>query len=406
MKRIGYFDGLRGVAALVVVNEHLLKLFFALAFSDAALRAAGSGIIEQMSFPPFNMLHNGAWAVCIFFVLSGYVLSYSFFKTASVGQADLVGKVAARYLRLAIPVTASLIFVWVLMLLGAFQFEEVALITQSQEINQYGSIPTFTDIFKQGFGSALFLDDLRYNPPLWTMSVEMIGSIGIFLFQAIFLSFQTNKYAFEIRIFIYFISIVLIFPTLYTGFILGMMLCDIQNNEKTNKILEKYSKYWVPFSLIIGVMLCAYMIRGLYTNPYKIITIQEFHPYHEYLYNTWGAFFLIAGMSYSKKFVSILGKAIPRFIGRISFSLYLTHYTVMSSLTAYLYLYLPFDNHVAKVFFAIALSLPVMFLVAYFFDKLVNKPTIIAADFVKRRLILKIARRKPNLSREILISRN
>jgi hypothetical protein len=37
--------------------------------------------------------------------------------------------------------------------------------------------------------------------------------------------------------------IAVIFPTLYTGFVLGMMLCDLKNYEKANMNLEKYAKY-------------------------------------------------------------------------------------------------------------------------------------------------------------------
>lgn len=383
MKKIGYFEGLRGLAALVVVNEHLLKLFFALAFSDAAMRAASFGLFEEASFPPFNMLHNGAWAVCVFFVLSGYVLSHSFFRATNMGQGEIAGKVVGRYLRLAIPVTASLVIVWALMGLGAFHFAEVAPMTQSHEVNQYITQPTILDIFAQGFGSALFMDNLRYNPPLWTMSVEMIGSIGIFVLQAIFLSFRNSKNAFVIRMVIYVAMIAVIFPTLYTGFVLGMMLCDLKNFEKANINLEKYAKYWVPVSIVIGLILCAYMIRGLYTNPYRFITIKEFHPYYEYLYNTWGAFFLVAGVSYSKSISTALSAPIFRALGKISFPLYLTHYTVMSSLTAYLYLNLPFDDHVSKAVCSVALSIPFMFVIAYLFGRVVNEPAMLISNKAK-----------------------
>jgi peptidoglycan/LPS O-acetylase OafA/YrhL len=386
VKKIEYFEGLRGLAALVVVNEHLLKLLFALTFSDAALRSAGFSVFEEATFPPFNLLHNGAWAVCMFFVLSGYVLSNSFFSTPQDNNRGFVANVAARYVRLAIPVTFSLILVWALMHCGVFYFSEVALVTQSHEINQYTTQPTLWQIFEQGFGSAIFKDDLHYNPVLWTMSVEMYGSIGVFFLQAIFLSFLNNRNAFLIRLCVYVGLIALFFPTLYTGFILGMLLCDVRNNPRANGFLEKHSEVWVPAALIIGILLCAYMIRGLYTNPFRFITFKEFHPYYEYIYNTWGAFLVVAAITYSKKISSTLSKPIFNALGKISFPLYLTHYTIMSSLTAYLYLNLPVDGHVMKATIAVGISIPAMFLVAYLFHLIVNNPTIILSRKIKALL--------------------
>lgn len=382
MKKIEYFEGIRGLAALVVVHEHLLKLFFALAFSDAALRSANFSLYEEASFPPFNLLHNGAWAVCLFVVLSGYVLSNSFFSSQQSENSGFFANVIARYFRLAIPVTASLVFVWGLMHFGAFYFSEVALITQSHEVNQYLTQPTIWQVFTQGFGSALFKDNMQYNPVLWTMSVEMFGSIGIFLLQAVFLIFKNHRKAFVIRLCIYIGLIAILFPTLYTGFILGMLLCDVRNNHKANEFLEKHSKLWVPGALFIGILLCSYMIRGLYTNPFRFITINEFHPYYEYLYNTWGAFLVLAAITYSKGITSTLSKPLFSALGKISFPLYLTHYTVMTSLTAYLYLNLPLEGHVVRASVAIGISLPVMFLLAYVFHAVFNRPTI----FVSRKM--------------------
>lgn len=402
MNKIGHFEGLRGLAALVVVNEHLLKLFFVMAFSDAAMRSSGFGMLEELSFPPFNMLHNGAWAVCVFFVLSGYVLSHSFFSGKEINRHDISGKLIGRYFRLAIPITASLVLVWIFMGLGLFHFSDVAALTQTKELNQYVAQPSVLELLKQGFGSALFLDDYAYNPPLWTMSVEMIGSIGIFVIQGIFLTFRGHRHAWLIRMVIYTGLISLLFPTLYTGFLLGMMLCDCRNYSKSNRVLESYGKYWVPVSLLIGVVLCSYMIRGLYTNPFKIITFNEFHPYYEYLYNTWGAFFLIAGISYSKKVSGILSKPIFLALGKISFPLYLVHYTIMTSLTAFLYVSLPVEGHFLKAILSIALSIPVMFMAAYVFEKAVNEPAVKFSNLIKNLISkpvnkTKLKIKEPNL---------
>ena len=93
MRKIKYLDGLRGLAAFVVVFHHFILAFYpALFFGDNATPHLRAGLEAFVSGTPINLLYNGNFAVSIFFVLSGYVLSYKFFvrkKSAPVGiQAE------------------------------------------------------------------------------------------------------------------------------------------------------------------------------------------------------------------------------------------------------------------------------------------------------------------------------
>jgi len=384
LQKQNHFESLRGIAALVVVNEHLLKLFFAITFSDAAMRSTNFMFWEEISFPPFNLLHNGAWAVSLFFVLSGYVLSISFFRNNTKQGVNLVGKTIARYIRLAIPVFVSLVLAYILIASGAMYFNDILPMTQTKEIYLYSEEISIWATFTQGFGTALFSNDFKNNPPLWTMSVEMYGSLLIFVLHLICHMFNRLKEAWIWRAGLYVICLALAFQTLYSAFILGMILCDIKNNEKADKFLKENSRQWVIVSIGIGVFLCGYMIRGLYSNLYQAITFGEFHPYYEYLYNIWGAFFLLLGIDYSQKIKGILNTKCLVWLGRISFPLYLIHYSLMCSFTAYLYLNAPFYTHSDKVVFSVALSIPVYFIGAIIFDKLVNQPTVKLSRKIKR----------------------
>jgi peptidoglycan/LPS O-acetylase OafA/YrhL len=68
------------------------------------------------------------------------------------------------------------------------------------------------------------------------------------------------------------------------------------------------------------------------------------------------------------------------FLGRISYSLYLTHIPVMYTLTSWLFLYLEsvlkHQHHYVAAMVALILSLPAMFIVAYAFSKCVDQPAI------------------------------
>ena len=82
MKKIRYLDGLRGLAAFEVVFHHFILAFYPALFAGPGVPthlAPGQEVFVSGSV--LNLLYDGNFAVCIFFVLSGYVLSHKFFWT-------------------------------------------------------------------------------------------------------------------------------------------------------------------------------------------------------------------------------------------------------------------------------------------------------------------------------------
>jgi hypothetical protein len=74
LARKPYLDGLRGVAALVVLFGHLLITLLPPVIYLGGGVGAALYLIE-IGKTPLGMLWNGNAAVCVFFILSGYVLS-------------------------------------------------------------------------------------------------------------------------------------------------------------------------------------------------------------------------------------------------------------------------------------------------------------------------------------------
>lgn len=108
-----YLDGLRGVAAFFVVVHH-----YTIAYTVSSAQGWGldrGGVGSQNWFwllPIIRVVHAGRFMVVIFFVLSGYVLSYRSLKLARQGkQLELLDSLASsvfrRWLRLHLPVIAS-----------------------------------------------------------------------------------------------------------------------------------------------------------------------------------------------------------------------------------------------------------------------------------------------------------
>jgi peptidoglycan/LPS O-acetylase OafA/YrhL len=101
--RLRALDGLRGVAALIVVFHHIAMMWPPLAdlFYDAGAHVPV--LASVVAYTPLHLLWAGPEAVIVFFVLSGFVLVLPF-TDAPTGWA---GYYAKRFVRLYLPVAAA-----------------------------------------------------------------------------------------------------------------------------------------------------------------------------------------------------------------------------------------------------------------------------------------------------------
>ena len=107
--RIPSLDGLRGLAALVVVIHHSLLLVPALAgpyFTQSPIDALGSPV-WWLVHSPLHVFWSGAGPVYIFFVLSGIVLAIPVLKSKHFDWKEYY---PARLIRLYAPVWAAVAF--------------------------------------------------------------------------------------------------------------------------------------------------------------------------------------------------------------------------------------------------------------------------------------------------------
>ena len=82
-QRLVHLDGLRGLAAFSVFICHFIQAFLPHIYYPN--RAESHGLWEdEFATSPFNLVVNGNFAVCLFFVLSGYVLSSRFLAEGDI----------------------------------------------------------------------------------------------------------------------------------------------------------------------------------------------------------------------------------------------------------------------------------------------------------------------------------
>lgn len=103
--RLPGLDGLRGVAALVVLVHHSLLLTPALMAVHDDPAAPRSALVQAFSATPLHLLWEGEVAVQVFFVLSGFVLTVA----ATRAQHRWGPYNPQRLLRLYVPVWAAVV---------------------------------------------------------------------------------------------------------------------------------------------------------------------------------------------------------------------------------------------------------------------------------------------------------
>ena len=192
--RIGYIDTLRGLASVQVLLSHAMLAFFL----GTAFASPSSGtLVGYLAASPLFFMIDGASAVCIFFVLSGYVLTPVFTHSRAANGA-IIG---SRFLRLGIPAIAGCGFSAILFqVFGGYNVTAGAVAKSSWLADGWrpsadlwflkdavisGIVLGFQDSSPaQWFGFPLAslapMSD-SFMTPIWTLSIEFYGSILLLL---------------------------------------------------------------------------------------------------------------------------------------------------------------------------------------------------------------------------------
>ncbi|MDT3331801.1 acyltransferase [Microbacterium sp. KSW-18] len=176
MKRLTSLDGLRGLAALIVLVHHIMLTFPLFAEPYLEGRAA-NGLPELLSYTPLHTLWDGQGAVVIFFVLSGVVLTLPVLKQGR--DFSWVGYYPQRLLRLYLPVWGAIILYlgWVLIIPRTTAMESAWLGITDKAVSPEALWGDATLLFGTG--------DLV--SPLWSLQWEIAFSflLPVFVFLGV-----------------------------------------------------------------------------------------------------------------------------------------------------------------------------------------------------------------------------
>lgn len=401
-------EGLRAVAALIVVLFHSIVIFYPAMFYGLGHNFApiAHGTFEAWVFgTPLNAFVSGAFAVSIFFVLSGFVLSIGFFQTK---REDIIKKLAIkRYLRLMLPALGSVLLVYILLV---FHLDQGKVLAES--ISQSGASsslwkfdPSFIGAVAQGTWQifALPLGDAHYNPVLWTIQYELLGSFLVFGALLLFGALKLRWWAY-IGLAVFF------FNTWFLGFVIGMVIADLYaNRQSIFTTMHSKKGMGIGGSLVIcGLFLGGYPLVDPSSGIYHMLYVSSV-PLGANLinYTTFGATLILLAILMSPQISRVLRYRWVSGLGRYTYSLYLVHLPVLLTVGASAFvLFHSVMGYKWAVFATIITVAPVMVVASWLFEKYIDAPSIKAADLFYRLTEGKRMRLRPTRRGVMLVALN
>jgi peptidoglycan/LPS O-acetylase OafA/YrhL len=346
LRPTAYLDGLRGFAAFLVYWHHhelwahvpvqLVALESSFGFEGHHYFAALPGVR--------NFFHGGHFAVAVFFVISGYVLSAKPISLIHAGdQAKLADNLGSalfrRWLRLYIPVICTT-FVY-MTIVHAFGIWIDGLKPKANYFmavwDWYAEIKNFSFIFHTGK-----VGWLSYNFHLWSIPTEFKGSIVIYTSLLAFSRCTKNARLWcEAGLVFYFMYIVDgWFCALFTS---GMLLNDLEQLAAKDELPAFFDRFRPYKKAIFSAMLALAIYLGgcpahqsdvyeLRKNPgwYLLSFIKPQAVFDvKWFFLFWASVFLVASTPHISWLKRFFETRFCQYLGRVSFSLYLVHGPVL-----------------------------------------------------------------------------
>lgn len=337
-ERITFLDGLKGFACLGVFTHHFFLSFFPASYfgTEAAVMTA-SGFDASLSVEPYSFFVNGNFWVCLFLVISAFLLSNKIFQLKNKSAFDTLSEtLLKRYLRLMIPVA----------LIGIFSYFLTDLLTLTG-LNYLGKINTlsFPSFLYHAVVHMWIFVDSSVQGPFWMLHYLLFGS-----YLAILIALATplkNRWTPLIHLFL--TAALGILNHYYVGIVLGVMICYLYHcrtslqNTFNNGLFNKITILLVQNRILRGatgiLLLLAGLFLGAYPsyvkpdNIYRIFNAYAFRDPDAYeLIHSIGAACLLASFFLLKELADFFSTKPFLFLGKISFSIYLVHSMLLEHL--------------------------------------------------------------------------
>jgi len=291
-------DLLRGLAALSVFMSH------------------ATGIYQTEKSFLLSIFSDGHAAVILFFVLSGFVLTYNNLYSKSFNYKNFIIK---RIFRIYPVFIVSILCA---LCLHEFFYDKNNLFLTSEWFQNIWSISINETLIVQ----TLFLvgpsyDHSAINPVIWTLIVEMYASFLLPIF--VYVLRLKTPYHFVLLLILFIAPVVLNIPQLhfFLVFYIGSLYA---------KYFEIVNAYFInKLKLLFFISFVLYL--------YKIFSIYDFDNVI-YLYNdyviTFGSLGLILFVTNSQSIIKFSSNSFSKFLGKTSYPFYLFHFPILLAMVS------------------------------------------------------------------------
>ncbi|EWC46243.1 hypothetical protein DRE_04414 [Drechslerella stenobrocha 248] len=366
-----WLDGLRGIAAFIVFIYHHVVAYTG-EEHDYAWDPTRHAHVLQL--PVVRLFFAGNAMVRVFFVISGFALSCKPAKLMRKpsGQAPLMKTIASsvfrRYLRLFLPCLGAFFMIHCWRYWGAFDWFEVR--HQANANLLPGDIEKYPAKSPHGFfgqmqlmlaefyvfalGSPILRQgyDFATDKHMWTIPVEYIQSMTLFLFLAMVSHLRRG-----FRVWVIAPTTYLFwnyhqrydYPLFLTGYFLAELHAELESaailpvskpagsSYAQLRFFNKSLKtiFW-SFVAIVGLLLLSFPTRdGESTFGYRVLC--HMMPGASYYtkrvaFQSYGASILCLAVLYLPRVQAYLSLPVFQYLGRVSFSLYLMHGAIIRTL--------------------------------------------------------------------------
>lgn len=363
MSRFLALDGLRGIAALVVVICHGLLVTPALSAAYGIGSAQLSGAQWLMTYSPLHIFWAGTEAVYLFFVLSGFVLALSM---SSQRKPSWKGYYARRLIRLYLPVWAGV----------AFAVLTFAVIEHQYDPDFSGWLNVHVSPISIGKVSrdlGLIVRPGVFATQLWSLKWEVVFSLLLPVFLGVNATFLRNAWETKIAALVVVIAVGHVshsFALFYLPmFGIGVVMASVRLSLAEIALRLRRTQ-WALLALAATVMVTAKwslfnieVLRASSGWPFDIVSVL-------------GAAVLVFVFAYHPTAIR-LGSSPPiRWLGKRSFSLYLVHEPIIATVA--------FAFHLDNGWIALAMALPVSVAASAVFLAMFEAPSHRLANHVGR----------------------
>ncbi|KAJ5469624.1 hypothetical protein N7539_009242 [Penicillium diatomitis] len=339
-----WIDGLRGVAALVVVTYHLCSCF-ANWLNSPAMEEHGS--VHVFQYPFLRLIVGGRSSVALFFLITGYVNSYGTRERVRDGDAGLalVGLSKTTFTRtakLVLPTNVALIIGWGVCQLNGYS---VAAQVDSSWIRAGAVAPgptlcsalwalfkNLTVFWHGGVGI--------YDHTYWTIPFFVKGSMVVYL-TLLGTAYTQTRWTKLILAFLYIFAWSggqsLADINVYAGMLLAELSVDY--GPRATSVISRASSISM---IIFGLFIASFPDENVDWMPWSrainnlaVLVVPAGGEVNRYVISV-GTTLFSFGVFFSQDARQVLSHSIMNFLGRISFPIYLIHNTLIRTILTWL----------------------------------------------------------------------